>query len=56
MAYDSTEAGSTVLNEAEDNTEWNGTLSAWYVPFNTQGISITQILGDAAKYVENMDK
>jgi hypothetical protein len=56
MAYDSTEAGSTVLNEAEDNTEWNGTLSAWYVPFSTQGISITQILGDAAKYVENMDK
>jgi Sulfatase len=56
MAYDSTEAGSTVLNEAEDNTEWNGTLSAWYVPFNTQGISITQILGDAAKYVENLDK
>jgi len=32
------------LNQAEDNTEWNGTLSAWYVPFNTVAISITQIL------------
>ena len=56
MAYDSTETDSTALNEAEDNTEWNGTLSAWYVPFNTQGITITQILGDAAKYVEGLAK
>jgi len=46
----------SALNRAEDNTEWNGTLSAWYVPFNTQGITITQILGDAAKYVESLNK
>jgi hypothetical protein len=44
------------LNQAEDNTEWNGTLSAWYVPFNTQGITITQILGDAASYAESLNK
>jgi hypothetical protein len=44
------------LNQAEDNTEWNGTLSAWYVPFNTVGISITQILGDAASYAESLNK
>jgi len=46
----------SALNRAEDNTEWNGTLSAWYVPFNKQGITITQILGDAAKYVESLNK
>jgi hypothetical protein len=56
MAYDGSEADSTALNEAEDNTEWNGTLSAWYVPFNTQGITITQIPGDATKYVEGLNK
>jgi hypothetical protein len=56
MAYNGSEADSTALNAAEDNTEWNGTLSAWYVPFNTQGITITQILGDVAKYVEGLNK